>query len=610
MNEVAHAIAVIESSGDAIVGRTPNGMVTSWNPAAEALYGYSSAEMMGHSIVNLVPADRAGETADMLARVLRGDRVTQYQTVRLHKDGHPIPISLTVSPIRDNSGTIIGVSHISRDMSEQVALQEERDRFFTLSLDMLCVAGMDGVFRRLNPAWETTLGYSLEELMSQPYLNYVHPDDRAKTIMEMEKLSFQGNSRSFENRYRAKDGTYKSILWTAAPYAAGKLVYASAKDVTDRRAAEEKLADSERRFRALSSSSPVGIFETDTAGLCVYTNSRWQSITGMSGEDALGEGWVKTLHPADAEAVIGAWGEAIRDNHDFEMEFRIRTPEREIRWVHSEASAMNDASDDLIGHVGTVQDITERKQAQDDAQRNGTLLAAQNAELEAFTYSVSHDLQEPLRTISAFSGILVDDYQSLLPEEARTHLDRIRSASDRMKQLILDLLSLSAASRLTIEPQPLDVATVLGDVVSSLNERIAKTGTHIVIADDLPTVFADRTRLQQVFRNLIDNGVKYNENPAPLVEIGVRSTSTNEVTLFVRDNGIGINERYHDRIFDIFQRLHLREEYDGTGAGLAIVKRAVEALNGRVWVESVEGLGSTFLLTLPIPNEDVGTKAA
>lgn len=370
MNEVAHAIAIIQSSGDAIVGSTPDGVVASWNPAAEALYGYSSAEMMGHSLATLVPADRADETGDLLARVLRGESVTQYQTVWQHKDGHAIPISLTASPIADSLGAIIGVSHISRDISEQLAVQEERDHSFATSL------------------------------------------------------------------------------------------------------------------------------------------------------------------------------------------------------------------------------------------------AAKNAELEAFTSRVSHDLQEPLRTIHAFSGILVDDYQSLLPEEARTHLGRIQSASVRMKQLIADLLSVSAASLPTTEPQPLDVATVLGDVVVSLTERIAQTGGHVVIADDLPTVLADRTRLQQVFRNLIDNGIKYNHDPAPSVEIGLRSTTANEVTLFVRDNGIGINERFHDRIFDIFQRLHLREEYDGTGAGLAIVKRAVEALNGRVWVESVEGLGSTFLLTLPIPNEEDGTKAA
>ena len=600
MSDLFLATALIESSGDAIVGRRADGIITSWNPGAEEVYGYSADEMIGSTLVRLVPPERVDELSEILAHALKGESVEHFETVRVHKDGRPIHISLTASPIRDGSGTIIGVSHIARDISAQKAAEDERDRFFTLSLDMLCVAGMDGVFRRLNPAWEKILGHSLEDLTSNPFLSYVHPDDQETTIAEMSTLASGGDTVSFENRYRTKDGSYKWILWTATPYVDESLIYASAKDITDRKMAEAALANSEERFRTLSGSSPIGIFETDNAGLCLYTNPRWQSITGISNDDALGEGWIQAIHPDDATLAFEGWAAAVRENTTFELEFRIRTPQGEVRWVLSKASPMLTSSGERIGYVGTVQDVTAGKHAREETRQSNALLAAKNEELEAFTYSVSHDLKEPLRTIEAFSGFVLEDYGDRLDEKGRDYLRRMAQASVRMKRLIDDLLALSRVGRESSPPTCIRLKILIERIADALTPTPDQTHATVAVNDELPDVSGDPTSMEQIFGNLITNALKYNRSPEPRVEVGLRAGEPGMATLYVRDNGIGIDPQYHERIFGIFQRLHRREDYEGTGAGLAIVKRAVAASGGRIWVESELDSGSTFVFTLPL----------
>jgi signal transduction histidine kinase len=246
---------------------------------------------------------------------------------------------------------------------------------------------------------------------------------------------------------------------------------------------------------------------------------------------------------------------------------------------------------------------TGRKRAEEQLRQKAAELEAKNQELDAFTYSVSHDLKEPLRAIEAFSRFILEDYADRLDEQGREYLLRLANAAVRMKKLIEDLLTLSRASRESRRRTQVDVGRLVRDVVERMSSTVEGRGATVEVEDGLPDVLADPPRVEEVFANLLGNALKFNESKRPSVKIGVRATEGGMATFYVQDNGIGIDPRYHERIFGVFQRLHRREEYEGTGAGLAIVKRVVEIFGGRTWVESELGAGATFLFTLPLWTE-------
>ena len=302
--------------------------------------------------------------------------------------------------------------------------------------------------------------------------------------------------------------------------------------------------------------------------------------------------------------------------------------EIEAQWVKQDGTVIDMLIDtttvkDDAGHFvrsrSAARDVTDRRRlatalqakAEELGQANSQLRRT-NQELEDFTYVVSHDLKEPLRTLQAFSNFLAADYGEILDAEGKDHISHLIQASRRLGALIDDLLTLSRAGRVINTPRAFNwddtVATVLGD----LRDLIQRTGAEVHVEGQLPAVLGDPERIGQLLTNLVSNGLKYNKNERPLIVIGSRpevstgslsdsrvTLTTELVTLFVRDNGIGIDPQYHEQIFRIFRRLHRREEVEGTGAGLAICKKIVEAHGGMIWVESQPGHGATFVFTLP-----------
>jgi light-regulated signal transduction histidine kinase (bacteriophytochrome) len=225
------------------------------------------------------------------------------------------------------------------------------------------------------------------------------------------------------------------------------------------------------------------------------------------------------------------------------------------------------------------------------------------AELDAFSYSVSHDLKEPLRSIEAFSQFLLEDYADRLDQQGRQYLLKLANAAARIQRLIDDLLTLARVSRPPSPPSRVDVGRLVRETIEEMGPTIDAKGATVEVEDGLPGVRADVLRIGKVFANLIGNALKFNESECPLVKIGVAGVEGDMATFYVQDNGIGIDPKYHERIFGVFQRLHRREDYEGTGAGLAIVRQVVESLGGRIWVESQVGAGATFLFTLPLWTE-------
>jgi PAS domain S-box-containing protein len=365
--------------------------------------------------------------------------------------------------------------------------QEELDRYFKESREMICILGFDGYFKNLNPAWKWTLGFPVEELLSRPFIEFIHPDDRKATMTEAEKL-MQGNELIyFENRYLCKDGSYRWIAWSARAEIAQKAIYATGRDITERKQSLEKI-----------------------------------------------------------------------------------------------------------------------EQLNGDLKRQASVLEAANKELEAFSYSVSHDLRAPLRHIDGFVKMLTKQSGEKLDERSRRYLDIIADSAQRMGALIDDLLVFSRMSRTELHCTNVSNEALVHEAVEGLQMECNGRQIQWKIGA-LPEVNADGTMLQQVWVNLISNAVKYTRPRQPAeIEIGYNDMGEGEYIFFVHDNGVGFDMQYAHKLFGVFQRLHRSDEFEGTGIGLANVSRIVHRHGGRVWAEGKLNEGATFYFSLP--NKTTGTK--
>ncbi|HQU37159.1 MAG TPA: ATP-binding protein [Anaerolineales bacterium] len=275
-----------------------------------------------------------------------------------------------------------------------------------------------------------------------------------------------------------------------------------------------------------------------------------------------------------------------------------------IRWVRNYAHPVLDSQQNtLIGIYGAVQDVTEQKQVQQEREDLIRELEAKNAELEQFAYTVSHDLKAPLITIKGFLGFLPEDARSGNVERLEGDLRRIGDATEKMRKLLDDLLELSRIGRLANPPTVIALKTLIDETLGLVQGRLAERKIRITIEDDLPFLYGDRSRLLEVLQNVFDNALKFmGDQSNPQIEIGGQKEPQNGfVTIFVRDNGIGIAPQYHEQIFGLFNRLN--PKIDGTGVGLALAKRIVEFHGGRIWVESRVGEGATFYFTLPLADQ-------
>jgi len=255
------------------------------------------------------------------------------------------------------------------------------------------------------------------------------------------------------------------------------------------------------------------------------------------------------------------------------------------------------------GRIDHYIDVTEMKRLEESLREKTENLERSNEKLEEFSHVVSHDLKEPLRTVETFSGFLLEDYEDKLDEEGTDYLHTLRRTSARMRQLINDLLSLASIHMDTKSFERINTQRLLEEIREDLDARLH--GVNLQVAADLPPVQGSSVRIRELFSNLITNGIKYNDKALPTLRVGWQTDQRNSgmATFFVEDNGIGIESRYQQRIFGIFEKLNPREDYEGTGAGLAICKRIVEEHGGSIWVKSEVGKGSTFFFTIPKARE-------
>jgi PAS domain S-box-containing protein len=451
------------------------------------------------------------------------------------------------------------------------------------------------------------LGLEPQEVAAsnEAFLERVHHEDRDSVRQIIDGARLASEPFSLDYRVLRPDGTPRLLHGegTVVCHEDGEpvRVTTTAQDVTERKRIEYALRKSEERTRSIIANANDAFIAIDQGGRITDWNQQADATFGWSGVEAIGQTLADLVLP-----------ERDREQHRESLHRFLTTGEGPVLNTRIEILALHRDGHEFpvevtMSVVGSgrsymfsafLRDITERKNAEESLAKHAQDLARINAELEDFTHSVSHDLKEPLRGIEAFAGFLAEDYGDKLDEQGQRYVGVLRDSAVRMKDLIDDLLQLSRIGRTAVEYVQIPMRAMIEDIGLDLGFAIQEKNVDLRVDPNLPTIACDKVRLREVFKNLISNAVKYNDKPQPVVEISCRQEN-GLYTFSVKDNGIGIDEQYHEKIFRIFQRLHRREEYEGTGVGLTICKKVIEAHGGTIWVESTAGEGTTFLFTIP-----------
>ncbi len=400
------------------------------------------------------------------------------------------------------------------------------------------------------------------------------------------------------------DGTRGTQIVSAAPVRDrdGTSMGAAAivQDITGLRQAERALRESEERLRLAQESAKIAVWDWDVRTGHYTSTPEFFRLYGLEEDRTITyDQWRARVHPDDLAMVETESQAALDRGEPFDREHRIVRPSGEVRWIQGIGRGVYDESGTPVRVLGVNIDITARKEAELELARYAESLRRSNEELQRFAYVASHDLQEPLRSVVSFSQLLERRYKGKLGEDADDYISFIVEGGKRMQNLIQDILQFSRLETRAGPLEPTDAAEAVADALRHLREQLREANGAVEVGD-LPTVLADRPQLEQVFANLIGNAIKYRRPDVPL-EVRVSARRENGWWEFaVADNGIGIDPEYFDRIFVIFQRLHTKDAYPGTGIGLALVRKIVGRHGGAVRVESVPGAGSTFFFTLPV----------
>jgi PAS domain S-box-containing protein len=501
--------------------------------------------------------------------------------------------------------------------TRQFALQESKERYrqlANLSPDGISIHS-DGRVQFVNPAMVHMSGAtSADQLIGKSVLDLIHPDFREIVQNRIHKIKRSGQPTSFiEEKILRLDGTSLNVEVAAIPYNLNNTQYIQivVRDITERKRAEESLRESGERLRQIASSLREVVWLRDVQTRQVlYVNPAFQELTGRPCEsfyenrDVL----IDVIHPDDKEWVLKALDQRF-ESVPFDKEHRITHLDGSVRWVSSRIFPVRNEAGEVYRWASIMEDITDRKRVEEEIhQLNQELeqrvtdrtaqLKAANKELEAFAYSVSHDLRAPLRHIDGFLELLQQRIGGDLDERSQHYMATVSDAAMRMGQLIDDLLAFSRMGRNELSKTPVDLNRLVQEVIGELEPEMHGRSIHWQITP-LPTVTGDRATLRLVLVNLLSNALKFTRGcESTEIEIGCQ-VENKEAIIFIRDNGVGFDMAYADKLFGVFQRLHHADEFEGTGIGLANVRRIINRHNGRTWAEGAVSHGATFYFSLP-----------
>jgi PAS domain S-box-containing protein len=611
--------SLLEASPDAMVVVSPHGEIVLLNAQAEKQFGYQCDELLGQGVKSIIPegfaerliADGTRTAAEALAQQID----TGIELNGRRKDGSQFPIEIMLSPLESAEGVLVtaAIRDVTEHKNAEKHLEQMEARYRGLleaAPDAMVVVNRSGEIVLLNVQAEKQFGYRRDELLGQKVKNIIPEGFAERLIADGTRTAAEALAQQIgtgiELNGRRKDGSEFPIEIMLSPLesAEGVLVTAAIRDITERKRVEDALRRSEERFRLMASGvKDYANIMLDPEGRVVSWNVGAARIEGYRTEEIIGQPFSRFYSVEDIRnGTPGSELKQARKNGSFEGEgWRVRKDGSRFL-ANVVITALRDEKGRLRGFGKIMRDITERRRSEEHLTRTMEELKRSNDELEQFAYVASHDLQEPLRMVASYTQLLAQRYEGRLDSDADEFITFAVDGCNRMQDLIRDLLSYSLAAANVEVLREISSEEALEKTLKNLRATIQGSGA-IVTHDSLPSIMMDETQLVQVFQNLIGNAIKYRGVAAPRVHVAATRDGGREWIFSVRDNGMGIEPQYFERIFVLFQRLHGQNEFEGTGIGLAMCKKIVNRIGGRIWVESQAMKGSTFYFALPIGDD-------
>lgn len=634
--------ALVASSSDAIISKTLDGIVTGWNPAAETMFGYTEQEMIGQPMAILIPPDRADEEPQILARIRAGRTVEHFETIRRRKNGEFFPVSVTISPIRDAGGTIIGASKIARDITDQKSAEAEllrhRDHLEEMVVERtaqladlsalhkaildsaacaIAASDIDGTTTVFNPAAETMFGFTADEFMGRIGAGLLLDRDevearRAELSMELgcpvEGMDVffakprRGQVDAREWTFIRKDGT-RIPVWmslTAVKTTDGRLIgyLAILDDLTQRKRADKE----KQRLLDILELSPDFIGTADLNGNLRYLNRAAKDLLGLPANADLSTWHIRDLHPAWANEIVakqtipavlrdGMWRGEIAVLHQDGHEIPVSL----VSFAHRDS----DGSAEMMSAI--MRDIREQKWREAELGAARDLAESASEAKGQFLTSMSHELRTPLNAILGFAQLLDSEQMQPTAAQKKDFVDHILKAGRHLLELINEILDLAKieSGTVSLSSEPVALVEILRECATLVEPLGTLRGVSLLFPEksDLH-VIADRIRFKQILLNLLSNAIKYNRENGSVV-VSCSAVEPGVIRISVQDTGLGLAPEQVDKLFQPFERLGQEAgSQEGTGIGLVVTKRLIELMGGRIGLTSTVGVGSVFWVEL------------
>ncbi len=582
------------------------------SPSAERVTGWSNEE---------------SEYVDIFQRMHPDDaeKVEKVFKMALSNPGAPFKISLRAQHKNKNyiwfDGIIVNLFHEPnvqgmltnfRDVTEIKEAEEEliksEKRFKALvnnAEDIISLIDEEGRVIYVSPAFEKVTGYSIDYMIGRNFSEIVHPEN----VNESEKIFDEllvnpGKLFHRQNRFRHKEGHYIWVEGTLINLLNDenvKAIVANYRDVSDIFKSRDTAIEMNERFSIVSKATHDVVWDWNLVTNVIWWNENFYTLFGYDKDETSHtiESWEKGIDENDKKRVIKKIRESIINGEMFWTdEYKYHGENGEVFYILDRGSIIRNMEGVPIRMIGSMVNLTQQKIAEEKEKNYIEELERSNKELEQFAYIASHDLQEPLRMVGSYVQLIEQRYKGKLDSDADEFIKYAVDGANRMKQLIIDLLNYSRINR-QLPDVELNLNILLTEVLDNLKSIILESKSQILI-NELPVIFADKTQMVQVFQNLIANAIKFQpKGKVPEIKISAEKKS-DEWIFSVRDNGIGIDKKYHEKVFVIFKQLHSKAMYDGTGIGLAVVKKIIERNGGSIWLESELGKGTTFYFTIKI----------